>query len=156
MDEFLADVQKLDVISMQKRRGAKFLKQIKNLSDKLQPCFKALHLIAQSDQWSAMAWGVFRFVLQLAGNFVVFFEKLTKTIGQVAVTLPQYDDYMQVDLGGATERLKSSPYHIYAALFDFFHGVARVFTKQNGSKSMGLADDAYLMTDTTQELKGRL
>ncbi|KAL9121120.1 MAG: hypothetical protein Q9187_002326 [Circinaria calcarea] len=133
IEEFLLDVGKLEVISTPKRRGAKFLTQIKRLSDRLQPCFKGLDLLAQSDQWSAIAWGVFRLVLQLASNYVVFFEKLTKVIERVAAALPQYEQFMEIFGSGASERLKTSLCQVYVDLFEFFEGVARVFTKKNGT-----------------------
>ena len=134
VEEFLVDVGKLEVISTQKRRGAKFLRQIKRLSDRLQPCFNGLDLLAQSDQWSAIAWGAFRLVLQLASNFVTFFEKLTKVIECVAAALPQYEQCMEIFGNGASERLNASLCQVYVDLFEFFQDVARVFTKKNGSK----------------------
>lgn len=148
IEEFLLDVGKLEVISTPKRRGAKFLTQIKRLSDRLQPCFKGLDLLAQSDQWSATAWGVFRLVLQLASNYVVFFEKLAKVIERVAAALPQYEQFMEIFGSGASERLKASLCQVYVDLFEFFEGVARVFTKKNGSKYFFLWSFIYLLTQS--------
>jgi hypothetical protein len=66
-DEFLDDIRKLEVISKQKRRGTKFLKQINKLSDGLNQYFMVIEIIISSHpEYAAIAWGVFRLVLQVS------------------------------------------------------------------------------------------
>jgi hypothetical protein len=66
-ENFLADIKQLEVVAKQKRRGGKFLKQISKLSDGLAQYFKVIEIVISSHpQYTAIAWGVFRLVLQVS------------------------------------------------------------------------------------------
>jgi hypothetical protein len=65
-EEMLEDIQQWPVISKQRRRGTRFLKQIKALSDQLSPYFDAIGIIVQTDSAHiGVVWGAFRIVLQV-------------------------------------------------------------------------------------------
>jgi hypothetical protein len=65
---------------------------------------------------------------------VVFFEKLTLVFERIADSLPQYHEIMQIFKENPSPRLKSALIQVYVDFFQFFQGVARVFTNDNGSK----------------------
>lgn len=67
---------------------------------------------------------------------MTFFEKLTKIIALIADALPQYQDILRIFRESPSDRVKSSLSQVYGDFFEFFEGVTRVFTKENGSKSI--------------------
>ena len=132
--------------------------KIKALSDKLEPYFEVIQIVIQSNpEWTAIAWGAFRLILQvwyhpvahslsvpsdvglrchkLAGNFTTFFEKMAMSISQVAAELPQYEEIERLYNTNIQPRLKASLQEVYVCLFQFFQSIARVFTRKDGSKS---------------------
>lgn len=73
---------------------------------------------------------------KLASNYITFFEKLVKTLGRILEVLPQYEQVAEMLAEKPSERLKSSVCKVYIDLLKFCQGVARVFTKKDGSKSI--------------------
>lgn len=152
--ELLDHVQKMDIISKTKRRGMPLFRTIKNFSNRLSPYFKIIETLCSSHpDWSCIAWGAFRLVLQacialhndsnkfltrnqLASNFVTFFEKLCITIEMLAARLPRFEEIqlaMPESKSKVTHRLTDSLLKFYADLFEFFQAVALVFSKKDGS-----------------------
>jgi len=66
-DDLLEGLTKLEVLSVkrQKTRSRQLLRGIKTFSDHLQPYFDTLGVLAQSNQYSCIAWGSLRLVLQV-------------------------------------------------------------------------------------------
>jgi hypothetical protein len=70
--------------------------------------------------------------LQLASNFVTFFEKLSGMLESLSTSMPQYAEILALVMQTPSERLKISIRHYYVDLFDIFRSIARVFTKRDG------------------------
>ena len=77
-------------------------------------------------------------VVQLASNFVGFFEKLGENLSQLAATIPAYEEILQYDMTATSDRFKSSLCEFYVDLFEFFQAISRVFTQKSGSKYFGI------------------
>jgi len=75
-NEMLNDLKSWPIITKQRKRGDRFLKQIKALSDQLEPYFAAVSIIVQADSGhTGILWGAFRLVLQ-----VCFYHTKTTTL----------------------------------------------------------------------------
>jgi hypothetical protein len=78
--------------------------------------------------------------MKFASNFATFFDKLTRIIEKLALLLPQYKDvYAAIRKAPrpVSQRLRESLISFYSVLFELFEAVARVFSKPDGSKSLG-------------------
>ena len=76
--------------------------------------------------------------VQLASNFVGFFEKLSDILLQLAATVPAYEEILQFDVTATSDRFKSSLCNFYVDLFELFKAISRVFTQKSGSKYFGI------------------
>ncbi|KAF2200065.1 hypothetical protein GQ43DRAFT_90178 [Delitschia confertaspora ATCC 74209] len=134
-DQLLCDIRTLENLP-KSRRALPFMRKIKGFSDFLSPYFKVIEIVFQSNpEWSCIAWGAFRLVLQLASNFTTFFEKLSKLIEKLTATLPQYAEFYQTLCSGDrsfSPRLSNSLVRFYVDMLEFFQAVARVFSRPNG------------------------
>jgi hypothetical protein len=64
--QMLDDLKSWPIITKQRKRGERFLKQIKALSNQLEPYFAAVSIIVQADsEHTGILWGAFRLVLQV-------------------------------------------------------------------------------------------
>lgn len=137
--EFLAEVQKFEAVSGNRLRGRGLIARIKSFSDRLEPYFDAIGIIVQArPEYAAFVWGTVRMVLQLASNFISFFEKLASTLEELAAQFPQYDLIAGLceKLGpdAFSDRVKCSLREAYVDLFRFFQSVARIFVKKDGKQ----------------------
>jgi hypothetical protein len=157
--DILQDLRKIvaDAKSFeQKRTASALLKKIKTLSDSLEPYFRIVEIVIQSNpEFAAIAWGAFRLIVQViysgllvgrkfltrqfASNFAEFFEKLAIAIERIAAVFPGYWGIERyIDLRRVSNQFKSSLCAIYVDLFDFFRTLVRVFVKDNGSKFLSI------------------
>ncbi|MCJ1380803.1 hypothetical protein MMC17_003912 [Xylographa soralifera] len=131
--ELLNDFKRLQEFVKNDSRWMKVFSAVKNCSDQLQPYFDIIGIVTQSNpEWAAVAWGAFRLVLQLASNFVGFFEKLADVLSQVASLIPAYSDVLQFDISHPSIRFRMSLDKFYEDLFEFFQAVTRLFTRKSG------------------------
>lgn len=116
--KILADAKTFE----QKRTASVLLKRIKTLSDSLEPYFRIVEIVIQSNpEFAAIAWGAFRLIVQFASNFAEFFEKLAIAIERIAAVFPGYWGIERyIDLRKVSKSFKSSLCAIYLDLFDFF------------------------------------
>ncbi len=73
--------------------------------------------------------------MQVASNFVGFFEKLADILSQVASLIPAYSDILQLDISKASNRFRVSLGKFYEDLLEFFQAVLHLFTQRSGSKN---------------------
>ncbi|CAI6335391.1 unnamed protein product [Periconia digitata] len=135
-DELLTDIRALNHLP-KARRGLPMMTKIHRFSECLSPYFKVIEIVCQSNpEWSCVAWGAFRLVLQLASNFSTFFEKLTKLIEKLTTRLPHYTEYYESVIltpkYRVSHRLSDSLMRFYVDILDFFQAVGGVFTKPCG------------------------
>lgn len=137
-EELLQDIEKFNGASKDKRFLRKIVQKVKTLSDSLSPYFDAVGIIIQSNpEFAALAWGGVRFILQLASNYVTFFEKLANTLQRLGGVIPQYDillDLWKKENVQPSPRLRASLINVYRDLFQFFKGVTRIFLRKDGGK----------------------
>ncbi|MCJ1398403.1 hypothetical protein MMC11_001601 [Xylographa trunciseda] len=90
--DLLASVKQFTAFEKNKRHITKYIAQIQRLSDNLTPYFDVIGILVSSNpEYAAIAWGAFRLVLQLASNYIGFFEKLLAIIERFGESFPQYD-----------------------------------------------------------------
>ncbi|OCL09419.1 hypothetical protein AOQ84DRAFT_375857 [Glonium stellatum] len=133
-DDLIEAIGKFDT-TKEKRWLQKHLSKVSTLCKKLTPYFDVIGVFVQSQEFASIAWGAIRLILQLANNYVSFFEKLANTLERIALELPQYEVLPKLwkDLNiKPSPRLRSSLCRLYVDLFVFFQNVARVFVKKNG------------------------
>jgi len=134
-EELLEEVKKFLRFKGEKRSWTRPFECIKRFSDSLAPYFDIIGTFIQSNpQWSAIAWGTVRFILQLADNFTTFFDKLTEILDQIGRTLPHYKEIRDLAPKDMSIRLRSSLIDLYRDLFEFFTSVACIFTQKSGSR----------------------
>jgi hypothetical protein len=76
---------------------------------------------------------------KLASNFTTFFEKLSRLIERLTMSLPQYAEFYQSLCSGINRfspRLETSLVKFYVDMFDLFQAIARVFSRPNGSMAL--------------------
>ena len=151
----LDNFKKLQATFKDDSRWMKMFSAVKTCNDRLQPYFKIIDIITQAHpEWAAIAWGAFRLILQVlyhsryqvracsiiqvASNFVGFFEKLADILSQVASLIPAYGDVLQLDLSNPSYRFRLSLSKFYEDLLEFFLAVLHLFTQRSGSKNVSI------------------
>ncbi|KAK3998072.1 hypothetical protein QBC44DRAFT_375961 [Cladorrhinum sp. PSN332] len=134
-DDFLLAIAKMDVLAKQHvaRRG-KITKSIQSLSKLLAPYFEIVNIFVQSNpEFSALFWGAFRLVLELASNLVSFFEKLLDLLAQLNDVFLRYEDILQVCNDENSSRIRHGVEAIYVDLLDeIFQCAVKIFTRSTG------------------------
>ncbi|TAQ84117.1 hypothetical protein B7494_g7557 [Chlorociboria aeruginascens] len=109
------------------------LERVSKFNDHIQPYFDVLGIVVSAHpEYAAFAWGSIRLVLQLASNFITFFEKLGEILRTLCTVMPQFADILLLIDTEQSERLKLYIQQYYVDLFEFLKTVARVFTKKDG------------------------
>ncbi|KAF9630468.1 hypothetical protein BFW01_g1030 [Lasiodiplodia theobromae] len=124
-------MRKLEEVAKKRRKrgSSRFLDRIARLSDRLQPFFGVVDIMIQSNpEYTALAWGALRFILQLASGFSTFFEKLIKTLERFCREMPQYKDIQLLQEDQISARIKECIEKVYGHMFQLFKEVANVFT----------------------------
>src|SRR5881394_1819484 len=66
-DELLTGIEDTGKFAQEKRKWTVSFARIRDFSDKLKPYFEVCNIVLQSHpEWSAIAWGAFRLVLQVS------------------------------------------------------------------------------------------
>ncbi|KAJ3535001.1 hypothetical protein NM208_g7314 [Fusarium decemcellulare] len=153
--------QSLSFVNITQKRhcGKTLLHKIRTFSDKLSPYFKIIDIFCSTHpEWANIAWGALRLILQLASNFGTFFEKLCEHLGYLSDVIPRFHEVYASLNGDSGSPAKFSPrlpealVRFYQCLFDFFHAVARVFTKKDGSLKK---TPVYVMSILIQPFESR-
>ncbi|KAF5013300.1 hypothetical protein FDECE_695 [Fusarium decemcellulare] len=158
-EDLLQSIDRFVNVAQKRRCGKALLHKIKNFSDKLSPYFKIIDIFCSiHPEWANIAWGALRLILQLASNFGTFFEKLCEHLGYLSDVIPRFHDVYTSLNGDSGSPVKFSPrlpealVRFYQCLFDFFHAVARVFTKKDGSLKK---TPVYVMSIMIQPFESR-
>ncbi|OCL08347.1 hypothetical protein AOQ84DRAFT_42671 [Glonium stellatum] len=134
-DELLEGLQGLEALAKKrlKKLSTRVAASIKTFNDRLQPYFEVVNTFIQSNpQYTALMWGALRLILQLASNFVTFFEKLVTVLERLIESFPQYAMIADLCKDKVSTRMKSHLENVYLDIFQFFQSVARVFTNSRG------------------------
>ncbi|RYP78188.1 hypothetical protein DL771_000665 [Monosporascus sp. 5C6A] len=122
--------------SLSLRRITVSLQKVRAFGDNLSPYFKIMEIVCGSHpEWANIAMGALRFILQLASQYVSFFEKLCNVVETVNARLPRYQEVYDRLIEGINPprpRLKISLQQTYISLFEVFQDVARVFSRPDG------------------------
>ncbi|RPA75620.1 hypothetical protein BJ508DRAFT_311810 [Ascobolus immersus RN42] len=135
--EFQSYLGTVEALASSPRRGEPLLAKIHKLSSRLEPYFKIVEIILQTDpKWSSIAWGGFRLILQLACNFTKFFEKLLDSIATVGKLLPRYEELLTVwkDPKEVPQRVRDIIAQIFVCLMTFFSDTVGIFIKRDRCK----------------------
>ncbi|RFU34722.1 hypothetical protein B7463_g1661, partial [Scytalidium lignicola] len=105
VNDVLLDVQNLD-----RRQAA--LSKTRRLSKRIDPVIKflqryamAVDTLVQFDPTpSALAWGCFRFIIEVASSFTKYFQKIVTMMEQIGDILPLYERYEQMFADSASFR----------------------------------------------------
>ncbi|KAF4637865.1 hypothetical protein G7Y89_g220 [Cudoniella acicularis] len=142
---------------MKNKALAKPLERIHRFSRSLESYFKVVEIFIQSNpQYTAILWGAFRLVLQLASNFTMFFEKLAALLESLSDTaffqyesiidaLEQEAEYEKADFyediadRHARFRIAENALcDVYVDIFELFRRVWQIFTRKDGRSRRGL------------------
>lgn len=93
-------------------------------------------IISPHPEYAAIAWGSIRLVLQLASNYVSFFNNFTQSLARLARQFPQAQLIDRIYRGQYSrefsEHVRDALCQVCVNIFDFLQSVARVFTKKDG------------------------
>lgn len=136
-EDLLKSAQELEVIAKDRIRGRGFMSRIRSFNDSLAPYLGVIEvLISSRPEYTAIAWGSIRLVLQLASNYASFFDKLTQSLARLGHYLPQGQIIEQIYRSQHRqqfpEHVKNALCQVYVDIFEFLQNVARVFTKNDG------------------------
>ncbi|KAJ2991441.1 hypothetical protein NUW58_g2512 [Xylaria curta] len=136
-EELSKSVQKFHVVLKAKNRGTAIIDLLAKLHDAFEPYFKVVNIFVSSNpDPSAIIWGAIQLVLQLASNFVTFFDKLTTLLESLSIAMNQYAEVFSFCLADPGLRQSQVPAilgAIYEDILQIFKQAIRVFTKSDRS-----------------------
>lgn len=135
-EQFHDYITKMEVAGSEPRHLKRWLRSISNLSSRLEPYFKVVEILLQSNpRFAAFGWGAFRLVLQLASNYNRFFDKLLQAIKKTGSMLPQFEDTLTLwgHADRVPHRVRETIAQIFVKLMHFFHACLQVFVKKDGT-----------------------
>ncbi|KAL6832053.1 hypothetical protein V8C40DRAFT_237745 [Trichoderma camerunense] len=133
--DLLDGIKKLDFLSHnhQRTKLGRVLKCIEAFNTRLTPYFAVVDTsVSSNPQYAAIVWGLLKFVIQLAGNFTTFFDRLIKVIGKISDAFPMYEDIVRVSQGHKSSRLRAHLEEVYSDILQFFQHVTRIFARADG------------------------
>ncbi|KAK8123233.1 hypothetical protein PG984_011903 [Apiospora sp. TS-2023a] len=119
-----------------KERWGKAFEKIQGFTEALEPYFDVVNIVISSHpELAAIVWGAFRLVLQMAGNFSSFFEKLADLLTDLKRMIPRFKDLVDLFAAKAfvSPRILPIVQDFYSDIFLLLCSVAQVFTKKDGT-----------------------
>ncbi|KAI1125886.1 hypothetical protein F5Y10DRAFT_294264 [Nemania abortiva] len=131
--ELLKQLESFAHFKKDRARWSKCFNRIKRFADHLEPYFEVVGIFVSSHpEWTAIAWGALRLVLQLAGNFGSHFEKFSQILEELCGQLPGYEKLVRLAPKELSSRFRHSLVRLYQDLFEFFKATVSVFTQKDG------------------------
>ncbi|KAL6895108.1 hypothetical protein GGI43DRAFT_411863 [Trichoderma evansii] len=134
-EDLLNSIKHLEFLSQKHQRTklGRVLKCIEVFNARLSPYFAVVDTsVSSNPQYAAIVWGILKFVLQLAGSFTTFFDKLIKVIGKISDAFPMYEDIARLNKGHKSSRLRAHVGEVYSDILQFFQHVVKIFTRVDG------------------------
>ncbi|KEY72958.1 hypothetical protein S7711_07922 [Stachybotrys chartarum IBT 7711] len=150
----LSEVEKFDIIAHKGPAGKKWLSIIQKFTDGVEPYFKIVDIFVSSHpEYAALFWGSLRLVLQIAGNYTSFFDKLMRLFESVTDTLPQYEELLELcvkqsrttDDEANPNRMQNHIQETYTDIFRILHIVTGIFVKPDGRQKKAVKVAAHLI-----------
>ncbi|KAL1850418.1 hypothetical protein Daus18300_012952 [Diaporthe australafricana] len=136
VQDLIGNLERFQHFSNGGRRVKRCLEKVKHLGDNLEPYFKIMEIFCGAHpEWANIALGSLQLVLQLAGQFVSFFEKLCNVVETLNARLPRYQelyDSLVKQPAAWCPSLQCAFQRLYCHLFEFYGAVARIFSKKCG------------------------
>ncbi|KAK4205137.1 hypothetical protein QBC40DRAFT_65996 [Triangularia verruculosa] len=136
-DELFQFAEQLRSIVTAKLGGSRIVGAIRDVHDAFEPYFKVIEIfVSSSPEIAALIWGSLRLVLQLASNFVSFFDNVIRLLEKLTSTFRQYADVF--DLCSKCEELRASRIPnvlevIYTDVLEVLQSAVRIFTRSDGT-----------------------